>query len=69
MNIYNKTKELIENQYLQDNRPFVITFSGGKDSTLLLHLTLEVILDLKSKGFSLKKFCCCFRYKSGTSHN
>jgi DNA sulfur modification protein DndC len=50
-----KTKQKIEKEYLSDNRPFVIAFSGGKDSTLLLHLFLDVVLDLKRRGEKLKQ--------------
>jgi len=38
-----KTKENMKNEFLKDNRPWVITFSGGKDSTTVLHLTIEML--------------------------
>jgi DNA sulfur modification protein DndC len=50
-----ETKEKIEKEYLADSRPFVITYSGGKDSTVVLHIFLEVILELRSKGIQLRK--------------
>ena len=49
------TKQEIREQYLSDNRPFVITFSGGKDSTFMLHLTLEVIKEIQNDGIELKQ--------------
>ncbi len=55
MTKHQATKLLIEQEYLTDNRPFVITYSGGKDSTLLLHLFLEMVLDLKKRGVVLKQ--------------
>ena len=33
--------------YLHDDRPWMVGFSGGKDSTLLLSLVLEMLQDLK----------------------
>jgi DNA sulfur modification protein DndC len=55
INKIEKTKAEIREQYLADKRPFVITFSGGKDSTFLLHLTLEVIVNLHNDGIELKQ--------------
>ncbi len=42
-------KELIDELrelYLQDKREFIVTFSGGKDSSLVLHLTWEMLRSL-----------------------
>lgn len=35
-------KQNIRKQLLTDDRVWVVTFSGGKDSTLLLQLVMEV---------------------------
>lgn len=35
--------------YLSDNRPWVIGYSGGKDSTLVVHLVYEMLKRLKPK--------------------
>lgn len=51
-NLFNKiesTKQLLKEQYLSDNRPWVVTFSGGKDSTTVLHLTVEILFQLKKE--------------------
>ena len=44
-----ETKQLLKNQYLADDRPWVVTFSGGKDSSTVLHLTVEIIEELKKE--------------------
>jgi len=41
-------KEELKKQFLQDNRPWVVTFSGGKDSTLVLQLVMEMLLEIKN---------------------
>jgi len=41
-----KTKETMKEEFLKDSRPWVVTFSGGKDSTTVLHLTIEMLLEL-----------------------
>ena len=45
-----ETKQLLKDQYLADDRPWVVTFSGGKDSSTVLHLTVEVIEELKKEN-------------------
>jgi len=40
-------KDEIKDEYKKDNkRPWIIGFSGGKDSTVLLHLVVEALLEL-----------------------
>ena len=40
-------KRLIKEEYLNDTkRPWLIGFSGGKDSTLLLHLIVDVLMNI-----------------------
>ena len=51
----NKIKNRIKELYLNREEIFVIGFSGGKDSTLVLTLFLEVLMELKEEGFVLKK--------------
>ena len=38
-----RTKALLVEQYLADSRPWVIAYSGGKDSTLVLQLVYEIL--------------------------
>ncbi|MDP2180576.1 DNA phosphorothioation system sulfurtransferase DndC [Methylicorpusculum sp.] len=40
------TKYLLRENFLADNRPWVIAYSGGKDSTLVLQLVYEMLLTL-----------------------
>ncbi|WP_208450753.1 DNA phosphorothioation system sulfurtransferase DndC [Burkholderia anthina] len=41
-----ETKALMRAQYEADERPWVVAFSGGKDSTLVLQLVMELLLEL-----------------------
>lgn len=43
---FNEIKDEIAMVYMHDNRPWMIGFSGGKDSTLLCTLVIETILSL-----------------------
>ncbi len=54
MNKSQQTKQLIKNHYLADSRPLVVTFSGGKDSTTVLQLTMEVLQELKKENKIIK---------------
>ena len=43
----NKTKEEIKNRYMgSDTRPWIVAYSGGKDSTLLTQLVFEAIKEV-----------------------
>ena len=47
--LVNNTKKTMKEEFLKDNRPWIVTFSGGKDSTTVLHLTIEMLLELPKK--------------------
>lgn len=50
-------QEVLKREYLQKHRnPWVIAYSGGKDSTLLLHLAWELLLSLKPSQRKRKIF-------------
>lgn len=51
----NDTKEIFKEYYLKDNRPLCIAFSGGKDSTALIFLLLEVLTEIKKEEKLSKK--------------
>lgn len=53
--VISKVKNDIKEEYLSDLRPWVIGYSGGKDSTTVMQLVIECLLDLKTKGYELKK--------------
>lgn len=48
----------LKDQYLEEDRcvrPWIIGFSGGKDSTVLLTLTWLALTELKDEGIKLKR--------------
>jgi len=45
----------IKEQYLADDTPWIVGFSGGKDSTTLLQLTFYALLQLQKEGIELHK--------------
>lgn len=45
----------IKEQYLADDTPWIVGFSGGKDSTTLLQLTFFALLELQKEGRRLHK--------------
>ena len=45
----------IKEQYLADATPWIVGFSGGKDSTTLLQLTFYALLELQKEGTKLHK--------------
>jgi len=49
--VINKLKK----EFLADTRPWVVTFSGGKDSTTVLQLVTEMLLELRTESKNLKK--------------
>lgn len=50
MEIARKTIEKLKEQYFADNRPWVVTYSGGKDSTTVLHLVIVMLQELHDEG-------------------
>jgi len=45
----------LRKEFLTDTRPWVVTFSGGKDSTTVLQLVTEMLLELRNENKELKK--------------
>src|ERR1700679_4179095 len=43
---YTEIKETITQLYLEDERPWLVGFSGGKDSSLLISLIVEVVVNI-----------------------
>lgn len=41
-----ETRAVLRENFLADNRPWVVAYSGGKDSTLVLQLVYEMLLSL-----------------------
>lgn len=50
MEIARQTIEKLKEQYFMDNRPWVVTYSGGKDSTTVLHLVITMLQELHKEG-------------------
>ncbi|VWX38604.1 MULTISPECIES: DNA phosphorothioation system sulfurtransferase DndC [Exiguobacterium] len=49
-----QSKELIKRVYAQDERPWVIGYSGGKDSTLTVQLIFEALLEMTPEQWHKK---------------
>lgn len=43
---YQDIKQSLRRLYLEDNRPWLVGFSGGKDSTMLASLVVDAALSL-----------------------
>ena len=56
---YRKIVEEIKEQYLADNRPWVIGFSGGKDSTCLLQLVFYALQELPKEKLTKEVHVLC----------
>lgn len=48
-------KNRLREEFLADARPWVVTFSGGKDSTTVLHLVVDMLLEMKTEGIIQSK--------------
>lgn len=49
------TKERIKRVYLQDDMPWIIGYSGGKDSTCTTQIIIDTLLDLHNANIPLHK--------------
>ena len=53
-----ETRNSLKNNYLADDRPWVVAFSGGKDSTLVLQLVYEMLLELDDQAVKPVHIVC-----------
>lgn len=44
--MYKDIKDSLSNLYIEDNRPWLVGFSGGKDSTMLASLIFDAVLSI-----------------------
>lgn len=62
LNIFNtgtkfiEAKELIKEVYLMDERPWVVGFSGGKDSTAVVQLVFQALQELNPSELHKKVY-------------
>ena len=42
-----EAESMLKEYYLNDKRPFVLAYSGGKDSNAILHLLFSMLLQLR----------------------
>ncbi|WLR42621.1 DNA phosphorothioation system sulfurtransferase DndC [Bacillus carboniphilus] len=49
-------KQLIKEIYLEDHRPWVVGYSGGKDSTVVVQLVFEALADLPKEKLHKKVY-------------
>jgi DNA sulfur modification protein DndC len=54
MQIIKETIENLKEQYFADDRPWIVTYSGGKDSTCVLQLTLTMLQELHTESRDYK---------------
>jgi DNA sulfur modification protein DndC len=59
MSPYKKIIQKIQEQYLADSRPWVIGFSGGKDSTCLLQLVFYALMELPHEKLTKEVHVLC----------
>lgn len=50
------TKEQIKSVYLMDNRPWVVGYSGGKDSTVVVQLVFQALSELSKEQLHKKVY-------------
>lgn len=50
-----ETKEKIKRVYLQDNMPWIIGYSGGKDSTCTTQIIIDTLLEMRANNIPLHK--------------
>ena len=58
LNVVQKEKtalSMLEHYYLNDDRPFCVAYSGGKDSSVILYLTVKMLEKLQLENIKLKK--------------
>lgn len=48
-NVYRDIRDSLRTLYLEDPRPWLVGFSGGKDSTLVASLIVEAIASIPSE--------------------
>ena len=65
--------EEIKHVYRSDNRPWVIGYSGGKDSTVVVHLVYQMLKNLRPeerhKTVSIFSFWWSDRQRTRTAGN
>lgn len=49
-----KSLQLLRTRYERDSRPWVVAYSGGKDSTVVLQLVYNLLLSLRAEGQIVK---------------
>jgi len=64
MKIAEETIEKLKEQYFADDRPWVVTYSGGKDSTAVLLLVIKMLQELHKEGKDTKH---CYVVSSDTA--
>jgi len=47
--VFRDIRDSLRKLYLEDSRPWLVGFSGGKDSTMLASLVFEVVLSISAE--------------------
>lgn len=56
MSLVEESKELIKKAYREDTRPWVVGYSGGKDSTVAVQLIFEAMLEMPRNELTKKVY-------------
>lgn len=56
MSIVDNTKEHIKKAYKEDDRPWVVGYSGGKDSTVVVQLVFEALSEMQNEELHKKVY-------------
>lgn len=50
-----ESENMIREYYLNDPRPFVLAYSAGKDSNVIMYLMMNVLVTIRNEGIKLNK--------------
>jgi DNA sulfur modification protein DndC len=62
LTIFQDIKSSLRQLYVEDERPWLVGFSGGKDSTMLASLVFEVVLSIQAEQRKKLVSVSSFRY-------
>ena len=67
--MFDEIKSSLKELYLSDNRPWLVGFSGGKDSTMVADLIFSLVLSFPTKERNKPISILCHGYPSRDSRD